>query len=141
VIPLIKSHERHQNAALRVRSLLTQQSPKGRQCCQLLTRLFGQINQKIQPLTKKFGPLQNLLTYANITVFYTQFLSAKGSKNKKYQEVKCSSLQIFKVFYMNNHLQKSSAPFRPFFGIFKENSVANFSGRTNFCRAPLECCG
>jgi hypothetical protein len=42
---------------------------------------------------------------------------------------------------MNNLLQKSLAPFRPFFGIFKENSAANFSGRTNFCRAPFEFCG
>jgi hypothetical protein len=42
---------------------------------------------------------------------------------------------------MNNQLQKSAAPFRPFFGIFKENSAANFSGRTNFCRAPFEFCG
>jgi hypothetical protein len=42
---------------------------------------------------------------------------------------------------MNNHLQKSTAPFRPFFGTFKENSPANFSGCTNFCRAPFEFCG
>jgi hypothetical protein len=55
--------------------------------------------------------------------------------------MKCTFLQIFKLFKMNNRLQKSSAPFRPFFGIFKENSAANFSGRTNFCRAPFEFCG
>jgi hypothetical protein len=55
--------------------------------------------------------------------------------------MKCTFLQIFKGFYMNNHLQKSSAPFRPFFGIFEESSAANFSGRTNFCRAPFELCG
>jgi hypothetical protein len=42
---------------------------------------------------------------------------------------------------MNNHLQKSSAPFSTLFGIFKENSTANFSGRTNFCRDPFEFCG
>jgi hypothetical protein len=41
---------------------------------------------------------------------------------------------------MKNRLQKSSAPFRPFFGLFKENSAANFSGGTNFCRAPSEFC-
>jgi hypothetical protein len=111
------------------------------QCCQLLARLFSQINQKIRQLAKKFGPLQNLLTNASISVFYTLFLSTKGPKNQKNQKVKCISLQIFKVFYMNNHLQKSSTPFRPFFGIFKENSAANFSGRTNFCRAPFEFCG
>jgi hypothetical protein len=26
------------------------------QCCQLLATIFGQINQKIRPLAKKFGP-------------------------------------------------------------------------------------
>jgi hypothetical protein len=45
-----------------------------KQCCQLLTKLFGQISQKVRPLAKKFGPLQNLLTNANITAFYTLFL-------------------------------------------------------------------
>jgi hypothetical protein len=87
--------------------------------------------EKIRP------PLQNLLTNADITVFYTLFLSAKRTKILRYQEMKCTFLQIFYGFYVNNHLQKSSAPFRPFFGIFKENSAANFSGRTNCCGAPL----
>jgi hypothetical protein len=65
------------------------------QCFKLLTKIFGQINQKIRPLAKKFGPLQNLRTNANITVFYTLFLSAKGTKNLRYQEMKCTFLQIF----------------------------------------------
>jgi hypothetical protein len=111
------------------------------QCCQLLAKLFGQINKKIRPLAKKFGPLQNFLTNANITVFYTLFLLAKGTKNQRNQEMKCTFLEIYKGFYMNYHPQKSSAPFRPFFGILKESSAAKFSGRTNFCRAPFELCG
>jgi hypothetical protein len=68
------------------------------QCCQLLTKLFGKINQKIRPLAKKFGPLENILINANITVFYTLFLSAKGTKNQRYEEIKCTFLQIFKLF-------------------------------------------
>jgi hypothetical protein len=35
---------------------------------------FRPDQQKIRPLAIKFGPLQNLLTNANITVFYTLFL-------------------------------------------------------------------
>jgi hypothetical protein len=42
---------------------------------------------------------------------------------------------------MKGMLQKSSAPFRPFFGKTEENSAANFSGRTDFYMAPFELCG
>jgi hypothetical protein len=81
-----------------------------------------------QPLAKKFGPLQNLLKKANMTVFYTLFLSAKGTKNPRYQAMKCTSLQIgfflfiyfFLFFCMNNHLQKSSALFGFFLAYLKK---------------------
>jgi hypothetical protein len=47
-----------------------------------MAKLFGQVNQKIWPLAKKIDPLQNLITNAIITVFYTLLLLAKGTKNK-----------------------------------------------------------
>jgi hypothetical protein len=53
---------------------------------------FRPVQPKIRPLVKKFGHLQNLLTNANITVYYTLFLSVKGPKN---QEVKYTFMQIF----------------------------------------------
>jgi hypothetical protein len=53
------------------------------QCCQFLTKLFSQIKQKIRPLAKKFGPLRNVLTNANISVFYTLFLYGKGKEKSK----------------------------------------------------------
>jgi hypothetical protein len=39
------------------------------QCCQLLAKPFGQINQKIRPPAKKFGPSYNILIEANIIGF------------------------------------------------------------------------
>jgi hypothetical protein len=69
---------------------------------------------------EKIRPLQNLLINANITVFYTLFHSAKETNNQRYQEMKCTFLQIFELFYMNNHLQKSSARFRPFLAFLKK---------------------
>jgi hypothetical protein len=46
------------------------------------SKTFRPDQQKIRPLAKKFGPPQNLLTNANISVFNTLFLSAKGPKIK-----------------------------------------------------------
>jgi hypothetical protein len=43
-------------SALRLRQNGTAPRSYGLQCCQLLPKLFDQINQKIWPLAKKFGP-------------------------------------------------------------------------------------
>jgi hypothetical protein len=50
------------------------------QCCQLLTKLFGQINQKILRWRKNSAPYKILFINANITVFYTL---SRGKENKK----------------------------------------------------------
>jgi hypothetical protein len=69
-----------------------------------------------------------------ILLFYIQYTISLGKGNKKSNisgDEMYFSADILS-FYMINHFQKSSAPFRPFFGLFKENSAANFSGCTNF---------
>jgi hypothetical protein len=38
----------------------------GEPCCQLLTKIF---DKKIRVMTKKFGPINNLLIDANIIIF------------------------------------------------------------------------
>jgi hypothetical protein len=90
------------------------------QCCQLFTKLFGQINQKIRPLAKKIGPLQNLLKNEYITVFYTLFLSAREQEIKDIRRWSVLLCRYFKVFYMKKHLQKSSAPFRPILAYYRK---------------------
>jgi hypothetical protein len=44
---------------------------------------------------EKFSPLQNLLTNANITVLNTLFLLVKGTKNQRYQGMKCTFLHVY----------------------------------------------
>jgi hypothetical protein len=47
------------------------------QCCQLLEKMLGQINQKIWLLAKKFGPSESILTQVNIISFFSKIHNAK----------------------------------------------------------------
>jgi hypothetical protein len=77
-----------------------------------------------------------------ILLSFTHYFSLQ--RYRKIKDIRrCSVLfcRYFKVFILKIIFKKVRPLFGPFFGIFRENSAANFSGRTYFCRAPFEFCG
>jgi hypothetical protein len=87
---------------------------------------------------KKFGRWRKNSAPPIIFTLQTNYVA------KVYKKLKISAEEEYvfcRAFYVKNTLLKNSAPFQLFFGKYKENSTANFSGSIEFCEAPFVLCG
>jgi hypothetical protein len=80
------------------------------QCCQLISQNVCHINQKIRPIAKKFGPLENLFVEANISDFFNDSL-CNVVRDKSTIRVESSNL----AGLVKNKTTKKFSPFSVLF--------------------------